>query len=922
MNMPTESNDSPPRRPFEDHQQQVADLKTALLESDEKFRALTDSAPVGIFLNDAQGNAIYVNRKCADLVGVPAEEALNFDWIPCLHPDDRGRMVSEWEKAFENSTEFHLEYRWVHADGNIVWTLGEVIPILGVDGKATQFIGTLTDITDRKQAEEALRESEEKYRAVVESTADGIVFLDPARKMIACNKGFSRLFGYAEDEIKGESARLIHQSDEMFHQFGEKAYGSFEKTGTYQGEMYLKKKDGTLFPAETVTSAIEKHGSETGYVGIIRDISARRKKEEERLRNERDLRESQRIAHLGSWRLDLETNEVFWTEELYRMYGFDPTLPPPPYTEHMKLFTPESWSLLSTSLAETRDTGIPYELELEMVRNDGNKGWIWVRGEAITDSEGKTIGLWGAAQDITERKGMEETLRQSQEKYKHLFNEAQVALFRTNIDGTLMEINERYAKTVDYETVEECMANFHAGKAWSDRKARDKLIKKLHQDGSVNDYEAEIVRKDGTHIWINFSATIYPEQEYIEGSLIDITARKLAEEDREKLQAHLNKIQKMESIGNLAGGISHDFNNILFPIMGLSELLLEDLSPGSLEHENARQILKAAERGSDLVQQILAFSRQTDHKMMPIRIQNVLKEVLKLVRSTIPANIDIKHHIQMDCGLVNGDATQVHQIAMNLITNAYHAVESENGEIAVRLREVEIGPDESADEKFFPGRYALLSVSDTGSGIDPAIKDKIFEPYFTTKDQGKGTGLGLAVVYGIVKEHHGDIKVYSEFGKGTTFTLYLPIMAKAEKAVSTEGKEDYFTGHERILLVDDEEVIVKLEKQILERLGYHVTERYSSSDALRAFRKNPFAFDLVISDLSMPNMTGDQLTRKLIAIRPDIPIIICTGFSERLIQEKAAKIGVKGFLMKPAGKSEMAQTVRKVLDAAKAEVND
>jgi CheY-like chemotaxis protein len=267
--------------------------------------------------------------------------------------------------------------------------------------------------------------------------------------------------------------------------------------------------------------------------------------------------------------------------------------------------------------------------------------------------------------------------------------------------------------------------------------------------------------------------------------------------------------------------------------------------------------------------------------------------------------------------MVQADPTQIHQIAMNLITNAYHAVEPKSGEISVGLREVDIGFGQLSDRDLLPGRYALLSVSDTGTGIDPAIKGKILEPYFTTKEQGKGTGLGLAVVYGIVKEHHGDIKVYSELGKGTTFNVYLPIMAKAEKTSSVVRDEELPTGHEHILLVDDEEAIAKLERQMLERLGYKVTMRVNSLEALEAFKFNPDLFDLVISDMTMPQMTGDRFAHELIAIRPDIPIIICTGFSERLNQEKAANLGVKGILMKPIVKEEMATMVRNALDEAK-----
>jgi len=372
----------------------------------------------------------------------------------------------------------------------------------------------------------------------------------------------------------------------------------------------------------------------------------------------------------------------------------------------------------------------------------------------------------------------------------------------------------------------------------------------------------------------------------------------------------------MESIGNLAGGIAHDFNNILYPIIGLSEMLIEDLPKNSLENENVKEILKAGQRGSELVKQILAFSRQNEHTMTPVRVQFVMKEVLKLIRASIPMNIEINQHLQSDCGLVLADSTQLHQIGMNLITNAYHAVEGVGGKIDVQVREIIIEP-ESIDLSLPPGKYAMLSVSDNGGGIDPANKDKIFEPYFTTKEQGKGTGLGLSVVYGIVKEHQGEIKVYSEVGKGTTFNIYLPLMAKSDMVESSSEKVAVEGGSEHILLVDDEPAISSLEKKILERLGYTVSERTSSFDALEAFRANPDRYDLVISDMSMPHMTGEVLAREMLSIRPNLPIIICTGFSERMNEDLAREIGIKGFLMKPVTISALTHEVRRVLDETK-----
>jgi len=303
--------------------------------------------------------------------------------------------------------------------------------------------------------------------------------------------------------------------------------------------------------------------------------------------------------------------------------------------------------------------------------------------------------------------------------------------------------------------------------------------------------------------------------------------------------------------------------------------------------------------------------------LIPTRIQNVLKEVLKLSRASIPSYIEIDQNIQQDCGMVMADPSQIHQIGMNIITNAFHAVEAKGGKISVQLREAVLGDSGPAISNMESGKYAVLSISDTGHGMSEELIGKIFDPYFTTKEQGKGTGLGLAIVYGIIKEHGGHIKVHSEIGEGTTFNVYLPMMDVSSHIEAGNAAGQLQTGSERILLVDDEQPIANLEKQILERLGYKVTMCVNSLEALEVFKANPDLFDLVLSDMTMPQMTGDRLACKLIAIRPDIPIIICTGFSERLNQEKAEVLGIKGFLMKPVVKSDMAKMVRNVLDDAK-----
>ncbi len=506
-------------------------------------------------------------------------------------------------------------------------------------------------------------------------------------------------------------------------------------------------------------------------------------------------------------------------------------------------------------------------------------------------------------------------LLKNKEYLKAVLDSAGDAIIVNDADtGKIIDVNHRMIEMYGYSYTEALEMNFEKlsmGESPFSQVDAMELFRKSREIGQQT-FNWISRHKDDHTFWVEVKisfAVIGGEKRFVI-VLRDITERK-------KIEEQLMKAQKLEALGVLAGGIAHDFNNILSPIVGFSEMLIDDLPMGSIEYENAVEIYNAGKRGRELTKQILAFSRQSEQKKMPVRIQFILKEVIKLIRSTIPANIDISQDIQNDCSLIMADPTQLHQVSMNLITNAYHAVENKSGKITIQLREVEIGLGQSHETELLQGRYALLSVSDTGIGIDPTIMNKIFEPYFTTKEQGKGTGLGLSLVHGIVKKYHGDIKVTSEFGKGTTFSVYWPIIAQAEETALIDRKDDISTGHERILLVDDNEPIARLEKQILKRHGYNVTMCIDSLEALEAFKANPSLFDLVISDMTMPNMTGDILARELITIRPDIPIIICTGFSERLNKEQITCIGIKKILMKPITKAEMANIVRSVLDTAK-----
>jgi len=583
------------------------------------------------------------------------------------------------------------------------------------------------------------------------------------------------------------------------------------------------------------------------------------------------------------------------------------------------------YGFLPDTAAENRRTSIEQTVRSArpMIFEDERAGrWYHHRVFPILDAEGAVDRFAVYAMDITESKQREADRRRYE---KELLNRNQfietildhlpIGLAVNYIEeGKAVYLNQKFEEIYGWprEDIRDIPDFFI--KIYPDPVYREKIQSRIIEDIESGDPKRmewdniEVTAKTGDKKIISAKNIPLYEQNFMISTVQDITERK-------QLEARLQQAQKMEAIGNLAGGIAHDFNNLLFPILGMSEMLLDDLPPGSPEYENARQILKAGKRAGDLVKQILAFSRQSENNKRPVSVQQILEEVLKLARSTIPSDIDIAADIRNDGGTVMADPTQLHQIAMNLITNAYHAVAGNGGSIAVRLRETVLQAAGSKDQLMEPGRYALLSVSDTGCGIDPVVQGKIFDPYFTTKDQNKGTGLGLAVVYGIVKEYRGDIQVESEVGKGTTFSVYLPLMTASVERKAPEPVEEEATGTERILLVDDEEMIVNLETQMLERLGYHVTAYTGSMAALDAFQANPNTYDLVITDMTMPQMTGERLAGAMKTIRPDIPVIVCTGFSERISRDNAAALGIDGFLMKPIVKSELAGIVRKVLDS-------
>jgi PAS domain S-box-containing protein len=890
----------------------------ALQVSEERFRAVSSNIPGAIYQfirgKDGAFEIPFMSEGAVSLLERPQSELQDASLLfENVHPDDVDGMWSSIAESASSLTQWEREFRIVGKKRTIKWLRGVSSPSALSDGSIC-WNGVLLDITERKCMEDALRESHQRLEFALQGGELGTWDWNPQDGTVVYSDLWAQMLGYRPDEVEPTVEFFKqHVHPEDLTAVLDRLTGHVEgRLPAFESEHRLRTKSGRFLWVMDRGKIVErgKDGSPVRVTGIIADITKRKLVEEALLESEELLDATGFMARVGGWQLDVETMAVTWTKETSRIHEV-PLNYKPPLDKAIEFYHPDDRDALSQAIQRALDRGEPYDMELRFITAKGNNLWTRTvcRPKVI---DGKSVRLRGTFQDITERKQAEKALQESEEKYRKLVNTAPYGIQLTDLNGKIIFSNPAHHMIQGYEDGELTgkfiwdliSDNFHREKAKS---FYQELVK---EQPMPKVYFNRDRTKDGREIDVQINWDyIYNLNGEIEGiiSIIsDIT-------DQKKLQTQLHQAQKMEAIGSLAGGIAHDLNNILFPISGLSEMLLDEMTPDSPEHQSIEQIYKSAQRGSDLVKQILAFSRQSNPQKLPLRLQPILKEVLKLVRATISMNIEIKSHFKPDCGLVFADPTQVHQIAMNLITNAYHAVEQTGGTIDLELKETEFGKDDTLK----PGKYAHITVSDTGIGIEQTLIDKIFDPYFTTKEMGKGTGLGLSVVHGIVKEHGGDILVYSEVGKGTTFHVYLPLLEDSKGSRTAAVTRKYPTGCESILLVDDEEPIIRLEQMMLERLGYKVTTRTSSPDALDAFRADPLKFDLVISDRGMPNMTGEQLARELISIRPEMPIILCTGFSDENDERRARDLGVKGFLKKPVATGDLAEMVRKVLDAAK-----
>ena len=653
----------------------------------------------------------------------------------------------------------------------------------------------------------------------------------------------------------------------------------------------------------------------------LESINQRLKNEiQERERAETALREShqQMLTAMegtdeGFWSLDMQSGVVTYDANWARVLGYEARemqFGADWWDEHVH---PQSRSRFSEAM-ENYLSGREkyYETEYRVKTNQGKWIWVWSRGICSQfDEQKKPLKIVGTQRDITEKKKAEGAFQQ----LVTAIEQVEDCIIITDANANILYVNPAFEKVTGYDKesvlgenprllksgvqslqfYEEMWDTLTDGQVWTGRMVNRR------RDGSLYDEEASItpVKNDYDEI-SNFIAVKR-----------DVT-------ERVKMERQLRQAQKMEAIGTLAGGIAHDFNNILFAIQGYNSLSLRMLADSHPIRSHLEKLGQAAERAKELVSQILTFSRQTEQKLRPVLMQPIIKEAMNLLRASIPSTIEVKQQISPEGGLIQGDITQIHQIIVNLATNAYHAMRESGGVLTVTLNSILV------DEKSAPlyqemnrGIYSELVVSDTGKGMSRETLERIFEPYFSTKEQGEGTGMGLSIVHGIVTFYKGKIFVESEEGRGSTFHVLIPevdTMIDEEQDESID--ESDLLGHEHILVVDDEQPISDMLKNMLEELGYTVDAFTSSERVLSEFSRMPDKYDAVITDMTMPRMTGAVLATRMLEIRPSIPIILCTGYSESIDEESAKELGISEFLFKPISIQMLAKTLKQVLTAA------
>jgi len=871
----------------------------------EQFAAIIDNFADSLYVSDPQTYEVL-------LVNKTLEKALGRNPVGGLcYREFQGRSSPCEFCTNDSILKDRKPYVWEHHNPLLSkdFLLTDQI-IRWPDGREVRYeIGI--DITERKQMEKDLLTTNEILEKIFSTTYFLIAYMDRDFNFIRVNHAYAAADGRDESFFTGKNHFDFYPDPEnqaIFRRVAEtgEPYSAIAKAFKYpehpeRGATYW---DWTLYPVKDTTGTVE------GVLLCLLDVTESKKMEVELSETKTFLERTLSSLADAVFVVDPHTRTITTCNPaVENIFGYSQKEVIGRNTEFLHV-NREMYEEFGRKLFPALDATGVFRTEYRMRRKDGSVFYTENTVTEMVDDSGNRSGVVSVVRDITARMRAEEDRSRLMAAIEHTVEGITI----TNIDGIIEYLNPAFEIITGYRHDDIIGRDADAYLAGRHDERFHKPLQETMSNGVA--WSEHITRKrGGDDTPYDVELTVTPVYD-VAGAIVHYVTIERDVTREVKLERELRQSQKMEALGTLAGGIAHDFNNILMPITLNTELALRSSGEPDKTSENLRYVLEAAQRGRELVKQIITFSRRREQKREPVRIVPVIKEALKLLRASLPSTIEMRENIHDDpSAVVLADPTQIHQVLINLCTNAAHAMREGDGVLEVSLVSIDLDQNAaSSHADLKPGPYLRLTVSDTGEGMDREIMERIFEPFFTTKERSEGTGMGLAVVHGIVKNHGGAITVYSEVGKGSTFNIFFPRMKGGFEKESISPM-DVPTGKERILLVDDEEPVLRSERTMLESLGYKVIAVAKSDEALKLFRAQPNEFDLVITDQTMPTMTGSELSRKLMQIKRDIPIILCTGFSEAVDEDKTKAEGIREFVMKPFTTKEMAETIRRVLDA-------
>ncbi len=770
---------------------------------------------------------------------------------------------------------------------------------------------------DHKRMEETLKASELRFRRLFETAQDGILILNADTGMIeVVNPFLIDMLGYSHKELLGKKLweigffKDIGASQSAFKELQEKEYVRYE-------DLPLETKKGRCMEVEFVSNVYKVDGEKVIQCNV-RDITGRKvskalREEKERTQQYLDIAEAIIVVIASDQTVTLinkKGTEVlgYTTKEIIGKNWYD-TFIPERLRERIKSVAAE---LLAGKIGPVK------YFESPVLTKGGEERIIAWCNTIVRDGAGQILASLSSGEDVTERKQAEEALKESERRYRSLFDGMPIGLYRTTTTGKIIDANPALIEMLGYLDWES-LSKVKVADTYIDPEERKSWQTLMSQEGIVRNFQKQLRQRDGAAIWVEENARAICDAEgrvlFYEGSFQEIMERKRAEEEMTALQEQLRQSQKMEAIGQLAGGIAHDFNNLLTIIKGYSQLSLIDLKESDPLRENIEEVKRATDRASDLIRQLLAFSRRQLMEMKVLDLNILLQNVDKMLHRVIGEDIELLAVLAHDLGSVKVDPGQIEQVVLNLAVNARDAMPS-GGKLTIETANVEL--DEAYARRHIavtPGRYVMLAVSDTGMGMTPEIRDRVFEPFFTTKEKGKGTGLGLSTVYGIVKQSGGNIWVYSESGKGTTFKIYFPKVDEPLEEIKEKAvKEELPRGSETVLVVEDEEEVRKVAARILRGQGYKVLEASNGADTLMICKEQKEPIHLILTDIVMPQMSGCELAKCISSIHPEIKVLYMSGYTDNAITHNGIlEEGIK-YIKKPFEIEGLARKVREVLD--------